>query len=96
MMIVINGGNMKNKIKAFLKEVNSHSKYIKVVCSAQANDDTCIQFQVVLKPDPFVNTDNHPINVSYFFHKTINDTGYKYFGEMPRYNNTHSMFWFFV
>lgn len=86
---------MKNKINAFLKEVNSHSKYVKVVCPDISNT-VAPTFKVVLNSDPFVNTNDHPINVSDFFDKTIEDLGYKHFGKTVRFNTTHSTFWFFV
>jgi len=80
------------QIKGYLSAINSLTKATEIVYRGKpALPHT---FEIRFKNDPFINTENHPLNVSDKFEKVNKDLFIKFFGCHPIYNNTHDVFWF--
>jgi len=81
------------QIKSYLSAINSLTKATEIVyCYGHPRPHT---FEIRFKNDPFINTENHPLNVSDEFEKVNKDLFIKFFGCHPIYNNTHDVFWFY-
>jgi hypothetical protein len=79
---------MKSTTEAFLEEINSLTKHTIVIYNDM---DFC--FEILLKEDPFLDTDGIPIIVSKFFEKTVKELAIKHFDKPAMFNNGHTIFW---
>jgi len=86
--------DMDYAVKKYLDIINAETKHTEVIGGVGSFcQNNMVRFEIRFQWDEFLNTENHPINVSYRFIKLNDMLCRGFFGKFPTYNNTRSTWW---